>query len=57
LENGHTLPETFQIRWNEMLNSNQGDKLKKILAIDGKTQRGNGSAAQKPNHIVRTHPQ
>ena len=42
----------FQKRWNEMLNSSQGDKLKKILAIDGKTQRGNKSANQKANHIV-----
>ena len=44
--------QKFQIRWNELLNSNQGEKLKKNLAIDGKTQRGNGSAKQKPNHIV-----
>ena len=44
--------QKFQIRWNEMLNNNQGDKLKRILAVDGKTQRGNGSAAQNPNHIV-----
>ena len=42
----------FQIRWNEMLNSNQGQKLKKILAIDGKTQRGNKRGGQEPNHIV-----
>ena len=44
--------QKFQIRWNEMINSNGGDKLKKILAIDGKTQRGNGTAQQKANHIV-----
>jgi len=31
----------FQIRWNEMLNGNQGQKIKKIFALDGKTQRGN----------------
>jgi len=42
----------FQTRWNEMLNDNQGQKLKKILAIDGKTQRGNKRGGQKPNHIV-----
>ena len=53
----------FQKRWNEMLSSGEGEKVKKILgiegenvrkilAIDGKTQRGNGTVKQKPNHIV-----
>jgi len=42
----------FQQQWNEMLSSNEGEKLKKILAIDGKTQRGNGIAKQKAKHIV-----
>ena len=42
----------FQIRWNELLNSNQGEKLKKIFALDGKTQRGNSRGGQQPNHIV-----
>jgi len=42
----------FQRMWNEMLSSDEGEKIKKILAIDGKTQRGNGNANQKPNHIV-----
>ena len=44
--------ENFQKRWNEMLNSNEGNKIKKLLAIDGKTQRGNGNKNQKGNHIV-----
>lgn len=44
--------ENFQRRWNEMLSSNEGEKIKKLLAIDGKTQRGNGSKNQKANHIV-----
>ncbi len=44
--------EGFQAKWNEMLNSGEGEKIKKILAIDGKTQRGSGSATQKANHIV-----
>ena len=35
----------FQIRWNELLNSNQGEKLKKIFALDGKTQ-------QFPNYLM-----
>jgi predicted transposase YbfD/YdcC len=42
----------FQTLWNEMLNSDEGEKIKKILAIDGKTQRGNGNKNQKANHIV-----
>jgi len=29
-----------------------GEKIKKILVIDGKSQRGNGTAKQKANHIV-----
>ena len=42
----------FQFKWNEMLNSGEGEKIRKILALDGKTQRGNGTKNQKPNHIV-----
>lgn len=44
--------QTFQILWNEMLSSEEGEKIKKILAIDGKTQRGNRNKDQKANHIV-----
>lgn len=44
--------ERFRILWNEMLNSDEGEKIKKILAIDGKTQCGNGNKNQKANHIV-----
>lgn len=44
--------ENFQKQWNEMLNSDEGKKIKRLLAIDGKTQRGNGSKDQKANHIV-----
>ena len=42
----------FQILWNEMLNSEEGKKIRKILSIDGKTQRGNGNKNQKANHVV-----
>ncbi len=45
--------EKFQKRWNEILNSSEGGKIKRLLAIDGKTQRGNISRNQKANHIVR----
>ena len=44
--------QKFQMLWNEMLNSGEGEKLKKILAIDGKAQRGNGNKNQRANHIV-----
>lgn len=44
--------ENFQKRWNEMLNSDEGDRIKRLLAIDGKIQRGNSSKNQKANHIV-----
>lgn len=47
-----TFLEKFQLQWNEMLNSNEGEKVKRILAIDGKTQRGNGNRNQRANHIV-----
>ena len=39
-------------KWNELVNSNEGEKLQKIISIDGKTMRGNATAAQKANHIV-----
>ena len=44
--------ESFQKKWNEMLNSDEGRKVKRLLAIDGKAQRGNGNKNQKANHIV-----
>ena len=44
--------ERFQMLWNEMLSSDEGEKIKKILALDGKTQRGNGNKNQRANHIV-----
>lgn len=44
--------ESFQKRWNEMLSSGEGEKIRKVLAIDGKTQRGNGGKNRKANHIV-----
>jgi len=44
--------QKFQLQWNEMLNSREGEKIKKLLALDGKTQCGNGNKNQKANHIV-----
>jgi len=44
--------QKFRSLWDEMLNSDEGERIRKLLAIDGKTQRGNGNANQKPNHIL-----
>ena len=44
--------QEFSKRWNEVMNHKTKEKFKKIMGIDGKTQRGNGTANQKPNHIV-----
>jgi predicted transposase YbfD/YdcC len=44
--------QEFRKRWNEVMSGNMGNKIRKILALDGKTQRGNGTLRQKANHIV-----
>jgi len=44
--------QAFRSRWNEIMSGGRGEKIKKILALDGKTQRGNGNGGQKANHIV-----
>jgi predicted transposase YbfD/YdcC len=42
----------FLQKWNELVEKGEKEKLRKILAIDGKTQRGNATEDQKANHIV-----
>jgi predicted transposase YbfD/YdcC len=44
--------QDFREQWNETMSGEMSDKVRKILALDGKTQCGNGSAGQKANHIV-----
>jgi predicted transposase YbfD/YdcC len=44
--------ESFQRRFNELMNTGEGEEVRKILSIDGKTQCGNGNAEQTANHIV-----
>lgn len=39
-------------KWQELLNRNEGEILKKIIAIDGKTMCGNGQKKKKANHII-----
>jgi len=46
------LLQKFKALWSEMLSSDEGEKVKKILAIDGKSQRGNANINQTANHIV-----
>lgn len=47
-----TVLDDFAQKWNELTQKGETEKLRKILAIDGKTQRGNATSEQKPNHIV-----
>ena len=42
----------FRDKWTELLNTDEGTKIRKLLSLDGKTQRGNGNQNQKANHIV-----
>ncbi len=39
-------------KWQELLNKNEGEILKKIICIDGKTMRSNKKKDGKPSHIV-----
>ena len=39
-------------KWQELLNREEGEALKKIICIDGKTMRSNKQGNQKPSHIV-----
>lgn len=39
-------------KWNELLSKDEGEKLKKIICIDGKTIRGSKSKNHKAQHIV-----
>jgi predicted transposase YbfD/YdcC len=48
----HEFLEKFHIQWNELLSTNEGQKIRKILALDGKTQCGTGNSNQKANHII-----
>lgn len=67
LENGVPAHDTFQrvmgmiepniiqevqIMWNEYVSKNDGEGIKKILNIDGKTMRGSKTQDTKPLHIV-----
>ena len=44
--------QEFRKRWDEVMSGSMGNRVRKILSLDGKTQRGNVTANQKANHIV-----
>lgn len=44
--------QNMQLEWQEILSSNEGNSLKKIINIDGKTIKGNGNTKQKAIHVV-----
>lgn len=39
-------------KWQELLSREEGELIKKIICIDGKTMRGNSQNNEKPSHIV-----
>src|SRR5699024_4837310 len=52
---GMMSPEVLQqlySKWQELLNRDEGEALKKIICIDGKTMRSNKRKEGKPSHIV-----
>ena len=54
---GMISPEILQQlygKWQERLNQNDGELLKKIICIDGKTMRSNKRKEEKAAHIVST---
>jgi predicted transposase YbfD/YdcC len=44
--------QQIQNIWNEYISQNEGEGIKKILNIDGKTMRGSRTKDKKPLHIV-----
>lgn len=52
---GMVSPEAMQqlyLKWQGLLDSGEGEALKKIVCIDGKTMRGNKNRNEKPLHLV-----
>ncbi len=52
---GMPSPEVLQQlygKWQELLNRNEGELIKKIICIDGKTMRSNKRKEGKPSHVV-----
>ena len=52
---GLVSPEILQQlygKWQELLDKNEGELMKKVISIDGKTMRGNARGKKKACHIV-----
>lgn len=52
---GMLSPEVLQQlygKWQGLLNRSEGEVLKKLICIDGKTMRGNKKGKERPSHIV-----
>ena len=45
------LQQLYQ-KWQELLNKNEGETLRKLICVDGKTMRSNKRKDGKPNHII-----
>ena len=45
------LQQLYQ-KWQELLDKNEGELIKKVICIDGKTMRGNRCGERKPSHVV-----
>ena len=45
------LQQLYQ-KWQELLNKNEGEALRKLICADGKTMRSNKRKDGKPNHII-----
>ena len=39
-------------KWQELLNKNEGELIKKVICIDGKTMRSNKRETGKPSHVI-----
>jgi predicted transposase YbfD/YdcC len=44
--------QKFRDKWNEEVSKQETEKIRQLLSIDGKTQRGNGNVNQNANHVV-----
>ena len=44
--------QQLYVKWQELLNRNEGEVLKKIICIDGKTMRSNKRNGSRPCHVV-----
>ena len=51
LLSSEVLQQLYQ-KWQELLNKNEGETLRKLICVDGKTMRSNKRKGGKPKHII-----